>query len=209
MGNDDDGVVVATGVVRVSHHQLGVIDASPEGTYFPVVPAPRTNRLVAVYEGAAVVWTGIHSGVVAVTTEARPGPPPTVDVDGWDEVVEVSLDMANGDARLAVLMDNVPEAFSCLTPAGPGTYRLRAHARGRDTAIDGMASEPFEHYLLTLWPAPPAATAIHKETDRYGAGWHPYDPDAPPVPPPTRDEWDPSRRDVGYSEPQAAPKPER
>lgn len=200
MGDDDD-VIVATGVVHVTYHQLGVIDATPEGIYFPVVPAPATNRLVDVYEGAAVVSTGIHTGVVAVTTEVRPGPPPTVEVDEWDEVVEVSLDVPGGDARLA-LLDSVPDTYPCLTPAGPGTYRLRAHARGRDTAIDGVAFEPFEHYLLALWPAPAAATAVHKETDRYGAGWHDYDPAAPPARPPSREEWEPSRTDYGEPEPQ-------
>ena len=108
-------------------------------------------------------------------------PPDTVDVACWDEVVEVSLDMPHGDARLAVLMADVPDTFPTLSPCGPGSYRLRVHARGRDTSIDGTASEPFEDYLIVAWPSPQAPQTIYKETARYGAGWHSYkkEPAAP------------------------------
>ncbi|MEV0095131.1 hypothetical protein [Streptomyces sp. NPDC050738] len=40
---------------------------------------------------------------------------------------------------------------------GPGTYRMRLHAHGRDTNPDGVQedSKPIaEHYLLQVWPAP-------------------------------------------------------
>jgi len=188
----DGEVSVVTDVVHLCYHQFGVIDG---GGNVPVRAAQRTNALVDVYEGAAVVATGIHTGVVTVTTEARPTPPASIELDPWDEVVDVTVAMPGGDGRLVVLMADVPATFGCLTPTGPGTYRLRAHARGRDTAIDGTAFEPFEHYRLVLWPAPPAPQVIHKETDRYGAGWHSYDPTAPPRAPLARDEGDPARHE--------------
>ena len=40
---------------------------------------------------AAVIATGIHTGVVGDTTEARLTPPASVELDAWDEVVEVSV----------------------------------------------------------------------------------------------------------------------
>ncbi|MGH3449573.1 MAG: hypothetical protein ACRDQW_02380, partial [Haloechinothrix sp.] len=50
-----------------------------------------------------------------------------------------------------------------------GYYRLRAHARGRDIATDGVASEPVEDYLFVVWPAPPGPETVHKQTDAWGA----------------------------------------
>ncbi|MEU8470568.1 hypothetical protein AB0F30_22160, partial [Streptomyces sp. NPDC029006] len=38
---------------------------------------------------------------------------------------------------------------------GPGDYRLRIHARGRDTAIDLAPDDVTEWYLIQVWPAPP------------------------------------------------------
>ncbi len=67
-------------------------------------------------------------------------------------------------------MDDPPD-LPVLTPAGPGSYRVRVHARGRDTAPDGVAEEPLEDYLLTVWPAPPRSDTVYKQTDEYGATW--------------------------------------
>lgn len=206
MPDEDAGAaVVVSDVVWLCYHQFAIVDG---GGNLPSRRVQRTNALVDVYEDAAVISTGIHTGVVNVTTEARLTPPPSVELDAWDEVVEVSVEMTGGDARLAVLMAAVPDSYGRLTLAGPGPYRLRAHARGRDVAIDGTADEPFEDYRLALWPAPPAAQVIHKETDRYGAGWHAYDATAAPVPPPAREEWDRPRHDRAQG-PRRAREPRR
>ena len=69
-------------------------------------------------------------------------------------------------AALGADADPLPE----LTVAGPGDYRVRVHARGRDTMIDGVASEPVEDYLVVVWPQAWADEEIYRQTDRYGAG---------------------------------------
>jgi hypothetical protein len=56
-----------------------------------------------------------------------------------------------------------------LTPAGPGTYRLRLHVRGRDRGWEEGAPEvPVEEHLLAVWPAPTAVGVVHKLTSREG-----------------------------------------
>ncbi|MEU8473254.1 hypothetical protein AB0F30_36230 [Streptomyces sp. NPDC029006] len=52
---------------------------------------------------------------------------------------------------------------------GPGDYRLRIHARGRDTAIDLAPDDVTEWYLIQVWPAPPQVAAALRRTDSYGA----------------------------------------
>ncbi|MER6680098.1 hypothetical protein [Streptomyces olivaceoviridis] len=70
-------------------------------------------------------------------------------------------------------MDNLDEELPVLPFAGPGDYRPRVHARGRDTAI-GLAPEVVtEWYLVQVWPAPAPApardVAVLRQTDTYGA----------------------------------------
>ena len=43
---------------------------------------------------------------------------------------------------------------------GPGDYRLRIHAKGRDTDYDGSRLDPVEDYMIVAWPeqaSPPTA----------------------------------------------------
>ncbi|MEU2726066.1 hypothetical protein [Streptomyces smyrnaeus] len=75
-----------------------------------------------------------------------------------------------GDMHVRALMDDPPD-LPVLAPAGPGSYRVRVHARGRDIAPDGVAEEPVEDYLLIVWPAPPEPDTVHKQTDNFGAEW--------------------------------------
>jgi hypothetical protein len=70
-------------------------------------------------------------------------------VDAWDEVVELGLHSATGRMRLASLgFVSHPSPEPVLTVAGPGPYRLRVHARGRDRNPDGVDAEPAERYHL-------------------------------------------------------------
>src|SRR5947209_4852588 len=101
----------------------------------PRPPFWPTNGLIAVQPGAAVVFTGIHTGVVTAWVDPRSEPPAEVDMTGWHEVVEVSMQAPTG--RVAVASPEAePPDLPSLTTAGPGSYRVRVHARGRDTEVD-------------------------------------------------------------------------
>lgn len=68
--------------------------------------------------------------------------------DGWDQIVEASLDLPSG--RLEVIECTTGSADTIDLP--PGTYRLRAHFGGLDTlSEDGLDGD--DRYRIALWPA--------------------------------------------------------
>jgi hypothetical protein len=167
-------------------HQILLVDAGRHGR-----SVTGHNGLVdLVPPGGAAIFTGVYMGPVAVSVEARRSAPESVDLDGWDEVVEVSLAVPEGRLEPAAVGLDVEDPFPILTLAGPGDYRIRVHARGRDTDVDGVAEEPVEQYRIAVWPAPPAPEIIHRQTDGYGAQMRSSAATAPPpAPPPPPDPW--------------------
>lgn len=177
--------------MHVSHHLFWLVDDGQ----LPQPGGPPGNGLIAVTQpGAALVLTGIHTGLVRLSVEAHHTAPLDVALTGWDEVVEVSMHVPAGQLRAAATTVDNPDQFPALT-ARPGHHRIRVHARGRDTAVDGVATEPVEDYHIVVWPAPPAAEQIHRHTDTYGDSlrqaatrWQ-----APTEPPATEPPHDPNR----------------
>jgi hypothetical protein len=141
-----------------------------DGQYWILDPAADLalsetyDGLIAATAGLAIVSTGTQSGWVAVRM-AVVDAAPVLDADGWDEVAEVSLSAVPDSPGLSVISDGTgPDELAALTPAGAGSYRVRVHARGRDTgaAADVVAGAPVEEHLIQVWPAPPAPQAVHK-----------------------------------------------
>ncbi|GAA4301681.1 hypothetical protein BJY14_007725 [Actinomadura luteofluorescens] len=116
----------------------------------------EAGRLLSTTGEGVLVHTGIANGNVAVHIEIHDHQPPLDDAD-WEEVAEASTKVEHGPLMVRCLTAD-PPALPMLTPAGPGTYRLRAHARGRDIAYDGCVSRSPEVYLIQIWPAPRAQT---------------------------------------------------
>lgn len=130
-----------------------------------------SNGLVDPLDSGAMIITGVEVGYVLVEAEVLALAPASVALDGWDDVAEVSVQCPHGDAWVASGQD-LPPGLPLLTPAGPGSYRLRVHAAGRDVALDDPVSdEPVEHYLIVIWPAPPSADELIKATDERGRGF--------------------------------------
>lgn len=153
-------------VLHVSHHLFYLVDRG--GTLSDVIP-PMSNGLADPGTDGVAVHTGIHTGLVTVAVDVRDAPPEGVDFD-WDEIVEVSLYAPVGQVRVSTVMSAVPDTFPLLTSRGAGAYRVRVHASGRDTDIDGVALEPFESYLIQVWQGEPAVETIYKQGERCGAG---------------------------------------
>ncbi|MGW7283732.1 hypothetical protein ACWGIV_36885, partial [Streptomyces sp. NPDC054844] len=154
----------ATSTVRVDYGTFELTD-SDQGTRMGF-NAP--NGLVFSRLGQAVVCTGISVGRVNISVQTRRYPPAGVDTDAWDEVVDHTVTTTTGALRLTSVLGDAPD-LPPLTPYGPGPYRLRVHARGRDNAPDGAPDTTVEDYFLITWPAVPQPDEIHKQTDRYGA----------------------------------------
>jgi hypothetical protein len=64
---------------------------------------------------------------------------------------------------------DLDEELPVLSFQGPGDYRLRIHARGRDTAVDLAHDQVMEWYLIQAWPARPNEVKVVRQTDHYGA----------------------------------------
>lgn len=107
-----------------------------------------------------------------MTVEVLSEPPPTVNREDWDEIVEASLTLG-GRPRLSTSMptDGLSE-LPDFTVAGPGPYRVRVHARGRDAANELIAlpsgRDPVEEHLIQVWAAVPAPLRVHQQTDVVG-----------------------------------------
>ncbi|WP_456787794.1 hypothetical protein [Cellulomonas sp. P5_C5] len=112
---------------------------------------PAVSLIFEPLRTRASVLSGIASGPVLVECQALLEPPAQVP-DEWEDVAEVSLVV--GPFPLVVLgWADDPEPDR-LDAAGPGTYRVRAHAIGRDTLWDVAVDEPVERFLVQAWPAP-------------------------------------------------------
>lgn len=165
----DSGVLAAaSGLVPVDYHQFYLIDGDFLNSSFP---RWTVNGLVdSDCPGCAVVHTGIAMGDARLTVEARTGPPApaSVSLTAWDAIAEISLEAPHGHLAVQPLMNPLEDDFPVLTPAGPGTYRVRVHARGRDSNYDLAVSEPCEDYLVQVWPAPVTPGRVFRLADRYG-----------------------------------------
>jgi hypothetical protein len=139
-----------TGLVPVQYHQFEISDE--DGPTGPDMDRGHNGRL-RVADGVITVMTGIHTGDVHVTVALHPCAP-APDTGDWQEIVEISAHSASGELTLRGLMDDLDEELPVLSHHGPGDYRLRVHARGRDTAIDQAPDEVTEWYLIQAWPAP-------------------------------------------------------
>jgi hypothetical protein len=153
------------GLVPVRYHQFTISDE--DGPAGPDLGREH-NGLVQVADGALTVMTGIHTGNVDVTvTLHHTQPPPGSGT--WQEIVEISAHSASGDLMVRGIMDDLDEDLPVLSFNGPGDYRLRIHARGRDTAVDLAPDRVTEWYLIHVWPAPARAATVLCQSDNYGA----------------------------------------
>ncbi len=137
------------------------------------VPSPLrpdySNGMVDLFPGAAAVITGTDTGPVGLTLELHEAPPPLT-TDGWDEVVDFTLWAHEGILRIVETVDR-KISYPLLSWQGPGGYRIRLHARGRDAARDLVPRAPVEHHLIQVWPTPAdeeEPVENHKLTDTLG-----------------------------------------
>jgi len=114
------------------------------------------NGLAVAVAGGIVVRTGLDEGHMGVSLRILEGPPDELNIDWWDEVVEISWRAERGDAAFGE-----GDSHHSRTPPWPGDYRVRVHAIGRD-------GEERERYEILLWQAPPGPDIVHKRSDRLG-----------------------------------------
>ncbi|WP_120332169.1 hypothetical protein [Micromonospora globbae] len=138
----------------------------------------HSTGLAGVMESAALVSAGVDRGHVTVTAEPAADRPALDTAEqwsylaAWDDVAEFSLFVPHGALTVAQLEyppTETPE-LPALSPYGPGHYRVRIHASGRDRHFDQVVAESGERFHIIAWPAPPAAALVIKATSRCGYG---------------------------------------
>jgi hypothetical protein len=153
-----------SGNVPVAYHQFDISDENG-----PAAPelARDHNGLIRVVDGVIVIMTGIHTGDVHVTVTNHQSTP-ALDQDNWQEIVEISAHSVSGELMVRGMMDDLDEELPVLSHHGPGSYRLRVYARGRDTAVDDAPDDVTEWYLIESWPAPTQPPTAVRQSDTYG-----------------------------------------
>ena len=122
----------------------------------------------AAVEGTVVVVLARYGGGSAMRIELWPEEPPTD--ASWEDCVEVSTTVGPGDVVGWGTWDWTESGKLALSP---GSYRLRANARGRDAGHAGeFDPEVVDFYLLQFWPAPPTVDAVVRTTSIDAAGWN-------------------------------------
>ncbi|MEV5432702.1 hypothetical protein [Streptomyces sp. NPDC052701] len=153
-----------TALVHAEYHLFQITD--PHGPVADDLDASHTG-LVSADGGAIEVTTGIHTGDVQVTVELHLQRPDLA--RGWEEIAEISCHSPSGEVLVTSFMDD-PADLPSLASQGPGSYRLRVHACGRDRAVDQTTvAEVVESYLIQSWPAAHQDALLLKATDVYGA----------------------------------------
>jgi hypothetical protein len=141
-------MVPSEAIFNVSYGQFQLTD-------YNVIPEPDGDigGLLTPLRGGATVACGIHTGPVRVRAEAHAAAPPPDD-HAWDECAEMTFEAPVGRVRVTPLFEDPVPELPQLT-SGPGTYRIRVYARGRDAARGRVVPSSSEEYLLQVWPEPP------------------------------------------------------
>jgi len=154
----EKGATVRGATVRVDYGLI-LLSSGTDGVTPSAKELEEINGLIVVTSGGAALVTGIDSGTVEVSVE-QVSSEPAVDLGGWEEMIDVSIDVHAGDLRAVSVLGDVPE-LPPISAEGHPVYRARciASGRGLDTGRIGVDSR--ERYRLISWPAPPAPPIEH------------------------------------------------
>ncbi len=133
--------------------------------------AGQVNGLVGAFDPDGVyVSLARRSGGSPVRIVLHDAEPEPAEAE-WEDVVEVSTTIPEG-AEVSY-RSWAGESSGPLAEIGPGTYRVRVSARGRDAARGNeLADGPLDAYLIELWPSPPTPDAILRVGSQDARYWH-------------------------------------
>lgn len=150
-------VAASTGLVPVLYSTLSV-----SGAWDELPPVPPTDGLTTTGNCVHVHSAG-YSHITTVTLQRWDHePPPAAEGERWETFNTATLDLA-GEVSGVTITDGEPEGPELDFP--PGTYHLRAYARGRTrlrTLLDHdhpagdedqIRRQGIEEHLLQFWPA--------------------------------------------------------
>ncbi|BDV29844.1 hypothetical protein [Microbacterium terricola] len=129
--------------------------------------AGQSNGLCGAQQnGVLALITGLHTGRTPIRISLLEHAP---ELGDWEEIVEASLAPATPDAVLR----GVTGIQECAFALPEASYRVRWSVSGMDEEQSQRDAGPATaRQWLALWPAPPAADAILRQTSTTAASWH-------------------------------------
>lgn len=138
--------------------------------------AALTGFLGMIAPWSAMVLAGTTDGPVRLTVEVHEVPAGDLTNIGhrWSEVIETTWQSRSGAITFRRLFGEVITTIDGLLPLG--SWRMRAHAKGRDEghaerAYTMLSAEPLEEHLIQFWPGPDHGGGgdLVLTQDRFGA----------------------------------------
>ncbi|MDI6104681.1 hypothetical protein QLQ12_39430 [Actinoplanes sp. NEAU-A12] len=133
--------------------------------------ADWSTGLIAPMNAGAAIHAGVYRGRVTVTAVASREEPPLAGADQWDDIAEVSVNATAGALQVHQLQYGVtdaPPTLPDLSLDGPGWYRVRVYAHGRDVHHDAFEDDSGERYRIESWRHAPLPPLIVRATSRCG-----------------------------------------
>lgn len=165
-----------SGWVRASYHMFGMFDGPVD--IETGIHGIENGLVQETAPGCCLIRTGVHSGQVHLTVDILDQEPDSIAFTAgsqpWDEIIEVSVSAPSGELRIGDLDYLGSKDYPVLSPGGPGSYRVRVQAVGRDYNPDESVPQSRERYLISVWPAPSAREWIVRATDKSGAEMRKY-----------------------------------
>lgn len=129
--------------VDTDHHQfvVGTRDAD-------TLAVRQSGALLEAGPEFANVLTGTAYGPVEVELAVLASEPDTSEITEWEVIEEAPL-RVDSSAYILTMDGEQVEGFSAIPP---GRYRIRAHARGRDSGWDRQVTVPVEQHMIWVWP---------------------------------------------------------
>ncbi|MCH8622338.1 hypothetical protein [Undibacterium sp. TS12] len=160
--------IIFHGPLKVHFGQFYVLPTGSCGVELDDAFRGQANGLCgAAVPGSLFLITGLHTGEVEFTLEVLDAEPP-ID-DRWEEIVEVSLDVA----ELPVLLESWGGDVICETPVGKGCYRVRYCALAMDEGHESLGEDGIvDFYRLSVWPSPKTGDVVVKQTSQSARYWH-------------------------------------
>lgn len=155
-------------VIHASGHVVDfVVEPFPPADPAAALQAAMRGESQATRLAVPLVSTGVHSGPIDLTVEVLRARPDALS-PGWEDIHEVSLMIPEGRAYF-----NTPAAWEMkdigtITGDQNGSYRVRLHATGRDTAFDLAVESSVERHFVQFWKESPSPVSVLSSESEHG-----------------------------------------
>lgn len=106
-----------------------------------------------------LIYTGVAVGPVDLVIEGL-SERPEISATAWEDIHELSLTFPEGKAYFNEPTGRNRKDVGTIEGEEKGTYRVRLHATGRDTAFDDVVESPVERHLVQFWKEPPSPVSV-------------------------------------------------